>query len=45
MQSIVASQWNGAGIVLRLCVAFIGLAADHLDPYLAQQRKKALGIA
>ncbi|MFT6404902.1 MAG: glycine betaine/proline transport system permease protein [Marinomonas primoryensis] len=45
MQSLSKANGMGQGIVLGLCVAFIGLAADHLIHTWAQQRKKALGIA
>ncbi len=45
MQSLSQANGMGQGIVLGLCVAFIGLAADHLIHTWAQQRKKALGIA
>jgi len=45
MQSLSQANGMGQGIVLGLCVAFIGLAADHLIHTWAQQRKKVLGIA
>ncbi|AWY00279.1 glycine/betaine ABC transporter [Marinomonas primoryensis] len=45
MQSLSQANGMGQGIVLGLCVAFIGLAADHLIHTWAQHRKKALGIA
>ena len=34
----------GNGLVLGLCVAFIGLAVDHIIRTWAEQRKKALGL-
>ncbi|WP_404366849.1 ABC transporter permease [Marinobacter sp.] len=44
MQSLSQANGMGQGIVLGLCVAFIGLAVDHLIHTWAEQRKKALGI-
>tara|TARA_B110001450_G_scaffold247484_1_gene262592 strand:+ start:1867 stop:2115 length:249 start_codon:yes stop_codon:yes gene_type:complete len=35
----------GNGLMLGLCVAFIGLAVDHLTRTWADQRKIALGLA
>jgi len=45
MQSLSEANAMGQGIVLGLCVAFIGLAVDHLIHTWAEQRKKVLGIA
>ena len=44
MQSLSRSNGMGQGIILGLCVAFIGLAVDHLIQTWSGQRKKALGI-
>jgi glycine betaine/proline transport system permease protein len=44
MQSLSKANGMGQGIVLGLCVAFIGLAVDHLIHTWAAQRNKALGI-
>jgi glycine betaine/proline transport system permease protein len=35
----------GNGLMLGLCVAFIGLAIDHLINIWAQKRKEDLGIS
>ena len=35
----------GKGLVVGLCVAFIGLAADRLITAWAEERKKILGLA
>jgi len=43
MLSLSESNGMGQGIVLGLCVAFIGLAVDHLIHTWAEQRKKVLG--
>lgn len=45
MQSLSQANAMGQGIMLGLCVAFIGLAVDHLIHTWAEQRKKVLGIA
>ena len=45
MQSLSEANGMGQGIVLGLCVAFIGLAVDHLIHTWAEQRKKVLGLA
>ena len=45
MQSLSEANGMGQGIVLGLCVAFIGLAVDHLINTWADQRKRVLGIA
>ncbi|MCB5163073.1 ABC transporter permease subunit [Marinomonas algarum] len=45
MQSLSRANGMGQGILLGLCVAFIGLAADHLIHTWSNSRKKALGIA
>jgi glycine betaine/proline transport system permease protein len=45
MQSLSQANGMGQGIVLGLCVAFIGLAVDHLIHTWAEQRKKVLGLA
>jgi glycine betaine/proline transport system permease protein len=45
MQSLSEANGMGQGIVLGLCVAFIGLAVDHLIHTWAEQRKATLGIA
>ena len=45
MQALSQANGMGQGIVLGLCVAFIGLAVDHLIHTWAEQRKTALGIA
>lgn len=44
MQSLSQANGMGQGIMLGLCVAFIGLAVDHLIHTWAEQRKKVLGI-
>ncbi|ETX12323.1 glycine/betaine ABC transporter [Marinomonas ushuaiensis DSM 15871] len=44
MQSLSRSNGMGQGIILGLCVAFIGLAVDHLIHTWSDQRKQALGI-
>ncbi|MDL0433038.1 ABC transporter permease subunit [Marinobacter sp. TBZ242] len=44
MQSLSQANGMGQGIVLGLCVAFIGLAVDHLIHTWAEKRKEALGI-
>ncbi|WP_166253363.1 ABC transporter permease [Marinobacter salicampi] len=45
MQSLSEANGMGQGIILGLCVAFIGLAVDHLIHTWAEQRKQVLGIA
>jgi|TARA_B110000503_G_scaffold140963_1_gene233173 glycine betaine/proline transport system permease protein len=45
MQSLSEANGMGQGIILGLCVAFIGLTVDHLIHTWAEQRKKILGIA
>ncbi|MBR7888818.1 ABC transporter permease subunit [Marinomonas sp. A79] len=45
MQSLSRSNGMGQGILLGLCVAFIGLAVDHLIHTWSNTQKKALGIA
>ena len=45
MKSLSEANGMGQGIILGLCVAFIGLTVDHLIHTWAQQRKKILGIA
>jgi glycine betaine/proline transport system permease protein len=45
MLSLSEANGMGQGIVLGLCVAFIGLAVDHLIHTWAEQRKKVLGVA
>ena len=45
MQSLSQSNGMGQGITLGLCVAFIGLAVDHLINTWAKQRKQMLGVA
>ncbi|MBQ0832680.1 proline/glycine betaine ABC transporter permease [Marinobacter sp.] len=45
MQALSQANGMGQGIVLGLCVAFIGLAVDHLIHTWAEQRKTVLGIA
>lgn len=45
MKSLSEANGMGQGIILGLCVAFIGLAVDHLIQTWAEQRKKVLGIA
>ena len=37
-------QGTGNGLMLGLCVAFIGLAVDNLIRTWADQRKKLLGL-
>jgi len=45
MQALSQANGMGQAIVLGLCVAFIGLAVDHLILTWAKQRKNSLGIA
>ena len=44
MLSLSEANGMGQGIVLGLCVAFIGLAVDHLIHTWAEQRNKILGV-
>jgi glycine betaine/proline transport system permease protein len=44
MLSLSEANGMGQGIVLGLCVAFIGLAVDHLVRTWASQRNKTLGL-
>lgn len=44
MQSLSQANGMGQGIVLGLCVAFIGLAVDHLIHTWAKERQKVLGL-
>lgn len=45
MQSLSQANGMGQGIVLGLCVAFIGLAVDHLIHTWAEQRKNVLDVS
>ena len=45
LKSLSDEKGMGNGIMLGLCVAFIGLSVDHLISKWANQRKQALGIA
>lgn len=45
MQRALSAVDVGKGLVLGLCVAFIGLTVDHLILRWAQDRNRALGIA
>lgn len=45
LKSISESQGTGIGIILGLCVAFIGLAVDQIIRTWANERKKMLGLA
>jgi glycine betaine/proline transport system permease protein len=44
LKSISDGQGTGIGIVLGLCVAFIGLAADQIIRTWVNSRKKELGL-
>jgi len=44
MQQLFAGGNIGGGLMLRLCVAFIGLAADHLIQTWATKRRQLIGI-
>jgi len=44
MKALSDKQGIGNGLLLGLCVAFIGLAVDHLIQTWATQRRKLLGI-
>jgi len=44
LKALSDKNGTGNGLVLGLCVAFIGLAVDHLIRTWAEQRKKALGL-
>ena len=45
LKALSDKQGIGNGLMLGLCVAFIGLAVDHLIHTWAEQRKAELGIA
>ncbi|MCP4469992.1 MAG: ABC transporter permease subunit [Gammaproteobacteria bacterium] len=45
LKAISDPRGTGIGIILGLCVAFIGLAADQILRTWANERKKALGVA
>jgi len=45
LKSISEPQGTGIGIILGLCVAFIGLAVDQIIRTWANERKKMLGLA
>jgi glycine betaine/proline transport system permease protein len=45
LKSISEPQGTGIGIILGLCVAFIGLAVDQIIRTWANQRKKMLGLS
>lgn len=45
LKSISEAQGTGIGIILGLCVAFIGLAVDQIIRTWANQRKKMLGLS
>ena len=44
LKALSDRQGTGNGLMLGLCVAFIGLAVDNLIRTWADQRKKLLGI-
>jgi len=44
MKSLSDSKGAGKGLILGLCVAFIGLAVDNLIRTWANKRKKLLGL-
>ena len=44
LKALSDKQGGGKGLVLGICVAFIGLIVDHLIRTYADKRKKALGI-
>ena len=44
LKALSDKQGIGNGLLLGLCVAFIGLAADHLIQTWATKRRKMLGI-
>ena len=44
LKSISEPQGTGIGIILGLCVAFIGLAVDQIIRTWANRRKKMLGL-
>jgi|TARA_B110000438_G_scaffold283068_1_gene310719 glycine betaine/proline transport system permease protein len=44
LKALSDKNGTGNGLVLGLCVAFIGLAVDHLIRTWAEERKKALGL-
>ena len=44
MQQLFSGGNIGSGLMLGLCVAFIGLAVDHLIQTWAMKRRKLLGI-
>jgi glycine betaine/proline transport system permease protein len=44
LKALSDKQGIGNGLLLGLCVAFIGLAVDHLIQTWAKQRRKLLGI-
>jgi len=45
LKALSDKQGIGNGLMLGLCVAFIGLAVDHLINTWASQRKNALGLS
>ncbi|MEM6905610.1 MAG: ABC transporter permease subunit, partial [Pseudomonadota bacterium] len=45
MQRALSASDFGKGLVLGLCVAFMGLMVDHLAMRWAEGRKRALGLA
>jgi glycine betaine/proline transport system permease protein len=44
LKAISDRQGAGKGLILGICVAFIGLIADHMIKTYAKQRKQALGL-
>ena len=44
MQQLFSGGNIGAGLMLGLCVAFIGLAVDHLIQTWATKRRQLLGL-
>ena len=44
LKALSDKRGTGNGLTLGLCVAFIGLAVDHLIRTWSMERKKALGI-
>jgi glycine betaine/proline transport system permease protein len=44
LESLSNKQGIGKGLILGFCIAFIGLAVDHLVNTWAKKRKEVLGI-
>ena len=45
LKALSDRQGAGKGLILGVCVAFIGLIVDNLIRTYAEQRKKALGLS